>query len=65
MSLLELFMDLEFLFPWGLFQQRFPMRFGGFLGVIAGYFGGWIDSVITRIADTLMCIPGVLFLLYV
>lgn len=33
---------------------------GGFLGIIAGYFGGWIDSVITRIMDTLMCIPSVL-----
>ena len=33
------------------------------LGLIAGYFGGWIDSVISRIVDTLLSIPNVLLYL--
>ena len=30
------------------------------LGASAGYFGGWYESVIMRICDILMCIPGML-----
>jgi len=30
---------------------------GVFLGIVAGYFGGWIDEVIMRIADIFMAFP--------
>ena len=30
---------------------------GVLLGGLAGYFGGWVDNVIMRIVDVLMCIP--------
>lgn len=30
---------------------------GGSLGAIAGYYGGWIDTVIMRIVDIFLCIP--------
>src|SRR5215831_18974724 len=33
---------------------------GTLLGAIAGYFGGWIDDLISRIVDTLMAFPGLL-----
>ena len=33
---------------------------GTLLGAIAGYFGGWIDDVISRVVDTLMAFPGLL-----
>lgn len=33
---------------------------GTFLGVIAGYFGGLIDTVIMRIADMMISFPGVI-----
>jgi peptide/nickel transport system permease protein len=33
---------------------------GVFFGVLAGYKGGWIDSVISRIVDTLFAVPFVL-----
>src|SRR3954452_1232247 len=33
---------------------------GTLLGAIAGYFGGWIDDVISRVTDTLMAFPGLL-----
>lgn len=31
---------------------------GTFLGVLAGYFGGWVDEVIMRIADMMISFPG-------
>jgi peptide/nickel transport system permease protein len=30
---------------------------GGFAGIAAGFFGGWLDRVIGRIADTIMAFP--------
>lgn len=33
---------------------------GTLLGAMAGYFGGWIDDVISRVTDTLMAFPGLL-----
>lgn len=30
---------------------------GSFLGVVAGYFGGIIDTIITRVIDIIMCFP--------
>jgi len=34
---------------------------GGTLGAIAGFFRGWIDSVIMRGVDIMLAIPGLLF----
>ncbi len=39
--------------------------FGVLLGGIAGYFGGWVDNVIMRICDVLICLPGIPILLIV
>ena len=40
--------------------------FGSLVGIIAGYRGGWADSVIGRIAEIFLAIPlllgGILFL---
>jgi peptide/nickel transport system permease protein/oligopeptide transport system permease protein len=33
---------------------------GGLAGMIAGYFGGWVDAVVSRIVDTFMGIPFLL-----
>jgi peptide/nickel transport system permease protein len=30
---------------------------GGFAGIAAGYFGGWTDILISRLADTIMAFP--------
>ena len=38
---------------------------GVILGGVAGYFGGWIDNLIMRICDVLMCLPGVPILLII
>ena len=37
--------------------------FGVIIGGIAGFFGGWVDNVIMRICDILMCLPGIPILL--
>lgn len=34
---------------------------GTVLGVLAGYFGGWVDTVIMRIADMMVSFPGMVF----
>ena len=36
---------------------------GIIFGGIAGYFGGWVDNLIMRICDILMCLPGLPILL--
>ena len=30
---------------------------GGALGAIAGYYGGWVDTIIMRVVDIFLCIP--------
>jgi peptide/nickel transport system permease protein len=39
----------------------FPL--GLFIGGIAGYFGGWTDSILMRIVEVLMTIPGIYLLI--
>ena len=34
---------------------------GTVLGVLSGYFGGWADAVIMRIADMMVSFPGMVF----
>ena len=33
---------------------------GGLLGLLAGYIGGWVDSVLMRLVDVLLAIPALL-----
>lgn len=33
---------------------------GSLLGLIAGYYGGWIDEIISRICDVLFAFPGLI-----
>ncbi|MEX2230067.1 MAG: ABC transporter permease [Dehalococcoidia bacterium] len=33
-----------------------------FIGVIPGYFGGWLDSIVQRFVDALMAFPGLVLL---
>ena len=33
---------------------------GGILGILAGYFQGWIDTLIMRLCDVLLSIPSIL-----
>lgn len=38
---------------------------GSLLGTLAGYFGGWVDAVIMRIADMMIAFPGLVLALAV
>src|SRR5207244_3114098 len=44
----------------GLVAVTTGLSIGLFLGSIAGYFGGFVDSVIMRLMDILLAIPGLL-----
>jgi len=35
------------------------------LGTLAGYFRGWVDTLIMRLADILFAFPGLLFVLFI
>lgn len=37
--------------------------FGTLVGVVCGYFGGWVDSVVMRISDVCLAFPGLVFAL--
>ncbi len=41
----------------GVFATLFTMLLGGFIGVIAGFFGGWVDSILSRLTDIFFAIP--------
>lgn len=38
---------------------------GATLGVISGYFGGWVDALIMRVADMMLAFPGLVLALAV
>jgi len=40
--------------------ESFTIIVGAGLGVLAGYFGGWIDALVSRVADMLFAFPGLL-----
>jgi oligopeptide transport system permease protein len=50
----------------GLFATAFTLVIGCFVGIIAGYRGGWVDAVLSRISEIFLAIPlllgGILFL---
>lgn len=41
----------------GIFTTASVMIIGGLIGVIGGYFGGWADSVVSRITDIFLALP--------
>ncbi|WP_437181983.1 ABC transporter permease [Salirhabdus salicampi] len=44
----------------GFFAVTGALVFGTLLGIIAGYFGRWIDMLISRIFDILLAFPSIL-----
>ncbi|KQQ86098.1 ABC transporter permease [Aureimonas sp. Leaf324] len=48
----------------GLAATLMSCVIGTFLGLMAGYFGGWIDAVIMRVADIQLSFPSMLIALF-
>ncbi|MFC4735089.1 nickel transporter permease [Bacillus daqingensis] len=44
----------------GFFAVTGALFFGSLLGIIAGYFGRWIDMIISRIFDIMLAFPSIL-----
>ncbi len=44
----------------GLVPVAFATGIGGFLGVVAGFFGGWVNMLIMRMIDVFYAFPSVL-----
>ena len=44
----------------GLFTAAIGFLIGAPLGVIAGFFGKWIDELIMRVMDVMLCLPEML-----
>jgi peptide/nickel transport system permease protein len=47
----------------GLFTTAVAAFFGVSIGLIAGYFGGWIDTVLARIIDAVLAFPFIVLAL--
>lgn len=50
----------------GVFASIATVLIGGAMGVLAGYYGGWLDSLVSRVTDIFFAIPlllgGILFM---
>jgi peptide/nickel transport system permease protein len=49
----------------GLIAGLIGVGFGTLVGLVAGQFGGWIDSVISVISDALMTVPAIAILVII
>jgi ABC-type dipeptide/oligopeptide/nickel transport system permease subunit len=43
----------------------FGLVLGIFFGVLSGYMGGWVDTLIMRVGDVLFAFPGLLFVFFI
>ncbi|GIX07263.1 MAG: hypothetical protein KatS3mg115_1666 [Candidatus Poribacteria bacterium] len=44
----------------GVLVVAMAMTLGAAIGTLAGYYGGWADTVLMRIMDVLLSLPGIL-----
>ncbi|NEA39939.1 ABC transporter permease [Streptomyces sp. SID11385] len=47
----------------GFLSALVAVALGTVLGVLAGYFGGWVDALISRVMDALLSFPQLLFII--
>lgn len=45
----------------GVVSLLLGMTGGILMGLLAGAFGGWVDSVVMRVVDIMLSVPGILF----
>ncbi|PZW39292.1 peptide/nickel transport system permease protein [Humitalea rosea] len=49
----------------GLVAMLTTVLTGASIGVLAGYLGGWVDALLMRFVDTMLCFPQVFLLLVI
>ena len=49
----------------GFLVVLFSLSFGVALGLLAGYRGGWLDTLIMRVSDVMMALPSILLAIVV
>ena len=49
----------------GILVQVIVLAIGGTIGLVAGYFGGWIDNLLMRFTDIMYAFPDLLFVLII
>lgn len=47
----------------GIFSVMISITIGTVVGLVSGYFGGWIDSILMRIVEALLAIPTLVLLI--
>ncbi len=48
----------------GFITMLLTVAIGGFLGALAGYYGGWLDMIVMRVTDILLTLPTTLTVLF-
>jgi oligopeptide transport system permease protein len=49
----------------GILVQVIVLAIGGSIGLVAGYYGGWIDNLLMRFTDIMYAFPDLLFVLII
>jgi oligopeptide transport system permease protein len=49
----------------GIFVQFIVLGIGGGIGLVAGYYGGWVDNALMRFTDVMYAFPDLLFVLII
>ena len=49
----------------GILVQVIVLAIGGAIGLVAGYYGGWIDNLLMRFTDIMYAFPDLLFVLII
>ncbi len=49
----------------GFLAVGVSLTIGVLVGMVAGYFGGWLDNVLMRVVDAIMCFPSFFLILTV
>jgi oligopeptide transport system permease protein len=49
----------------GILVQVIVLAIGGTIGLVAGYYGGWIDNLLMRFTDIMYAFPDLLFVLII
>lgn len=49
----------------GVFSVLFPLIIGIFVGMISGYYGGWLDNILMRLVDIFVAFPFMVLIIFV